>query len=240
GIAEPGCADIDVAAMHHFYLAQARRNGAELRCRATLEQARFNSGLWKLRMGQDMILARTLVNAAGAWADNVAERCGLAPLGIIPYRRTMVQARLARPIAHPLPLVIALDGSFYVKSEGSNRIWFTPHDETASPACDAMPEEMAVAQAMARLEATLDWRVARIERRWAGLRSFAPDRLPVYGYDTDVPSFYWFAGQGGFGIQTAPAAAKLALAELTGTTPDPMVVALNPVQYRPERLRAPG
>ena len=112
-------------------------------------------------------------------------------------------------------LVLDLAETFYFKPE-SGRLWLSPHDETPSPPCDAAPEEIDVALAISRLEQVVDWRIERVEHRWAGLRSFAPDRLPVYGFDTRVEGLFWCAGQGGFGIQTAPAGAALAAALLLG------------------------
>ncbi|MFX7816291.1 FAD-dependent oxidoreductase, partial [Acinetobacter baumannii] len=93
--------------------------------------------------------------------------------------------------------------------EGPNRLWLCPHDETPVEPGDAAPEEIDVAMAIDRFETVTDWRVVAVERKWAGLRSFAPDRLPVYGFDPAAPGFFWCAGQGGYGIQTAPAAAAL-------------------------------
>jgi D-arginine dehydrogenase len=131
---------------------------------------------------------------------------------------------------------MAADGSFYFKGEGEGRIWLSPHDETQCAPGDAAAEELDVATAIARLEGAVDWRAARVERAWAGLRSFAPDRLPVYGWDASVPGLFWCAGQGGFGIQTAPAAAKLAAALLLGAEPDPMVAGIDPAPYRAGRF----
>jgi len=116
-------------------------------------------------------------------------------------------------------------------------VWLTPHDEVPSPPCDAAPEEIAVAQAVARFEAVVDWPVAGIEHRWAGLRSFAPDRAPVYGFDPDMPGFFWFAGQGGFGIQTAPAAAMLAASLIRGVAPPAHLAAIDAAAYDPQRFR---
>ena len=130
-----------------------------------------------------------------------------------------------------LPLVLGIDGSFYFKPE-AGRLWLSPHDETPSPPCDAAPEELDVAIAIDRFEAVVDWPITRIEHRWAGLRSFAPDRLPVYGFDPERAGFFWFAGQGGFGIQTAPAAADLAVGLLLGQ-PDGTV---DPRPYAPRRF----
>ena len=106
-----------------------------------------------------------------------------------------------------------------------------------SPPCDAAPEELAVAQALARFEAAVDWPVTRIEHKWAGLRSFAPDRAPVYGPDPDVPGFFWFGGQGGFGIQTAPAAALLGHALISGSALPSAIAGLDAEPYLPGRLR---
>ena len=165
--------------------------------------------------------AAILVNAAGAWADSVAQACGVAPLGIAPKRRTMVQLRVGRSGLKDLPLVDDADGTFYFKGEGDRTLWLSPHDEIATEPCDAAPDEIDVALAIDRFERVVDWPVERVERSWAGLRSFAPDRLPVYGFDADAPGFFWCVGQGGFGIQTSPAAAKLAASLLLEDAPDP-------------------
>ena len=177
-------------------------------------------------------LAGVLIDAAGAWADPAAKLAGVAPLGIAPYRRTVVQLRMGTPVPADLPLVMGFDGSFYFKPE-SGKLWLSPHDETACPPCDAAPEELDVVTAIDRFERVLDWPIAALERKWAGLRSFAPDRLPVYGFDPASPRFFWFAGQGGFGIQTAPAAADLALRMLLGQPPGE----IDPAPYSPLRLR---
>lgn len=213
---EPDCCDIDVAALHQHYLAQARRGGVELACRAGLRAARREAAGWVLSLADGReVVCDLLVNAAGAWADGVAAMAGVTPLGIAPYRRTVAQLRVAPVPSGDLPLVLDLDETFYFKPE-SGRIWLSPHDETPCPPCDAAPDDLDVATAIARMEEVVDWSVERVEHRWAGLRSFAPDRLPVYGFDAVEDRFFWFAGQGGFGIQTAPAAAMLAAALLLG------------------------
>lgn len=233
GVLEPDCSDIDVAALHQLWLAEARRGGVELLCRAPLERAERRGDAWRIELaGGAVIEAGVLINAAGAWADEVAARCGVAPLGFTPYRRTIAQLDCGPAVPEDLPLTLGYDGSFYFKPDGA-RLWLSPHDETPSPPCDAAPEELDVARAIARFEQVVDWPVRRVEHKWAGLRTFAPDRLPVYGFDPAVEGFFWFAGQGGFGIQTAPAAAELAL----GLLRQKPAGEIDPAPYSPARFR---
>lgn len=233
---EPACADIDVAGLHHHYLARAREAGVELRCRARLEATEREGEGWRLDFGSaGEAHARVLVNAAGAWADPVATLAGARPLGVQPLRRTVAQLRTAPPPPADLPLVLDISGAFYFKPE-HGRLWLSPHDETPCHACDAAPEELDVALAIDRFEQVVDWRIEAVEHKWAGLRSFAPDRLPVYGFDAAVPGLFWFAGQGGFGIQTAPAAARLAAQLVLGLPRDEMTAGLVPSLYAPARF----
>lgn len=236
GVYEPSCADIDVAALHAAYLRLARKAGAELVTGARVEVAEREGGQWRLATSAGEFRASILVDAAGAWADQVAVLAGERPLGIQPYRRTLLQVEVDPPAPADLPLVVDAAGRFYFKPEAGGRLWLSPHDETACDPCDCAPEEIDVARAIAGLELATDWRVVRIERRWAGLRSFAPDRLPVYGFSDSGRGFFWCAGQGGFGIQTAPAAAKLAAALLLSREPAPSVAHIDPGLYRPDRL----
>lgn len=230
----PGCADIDVAALHARYLAFARRHGAGLRCDSRLAATRRDGSGWALRLADGSTeTADILVNAAGAWVDEVAVLAGARPARIRPYRRTVVQVRVDPPAPADLPLVVDAAGSFYFKPEPGGRLWLSPHDETPDRPHDVAAEEIDVARAIDRLHDATDWRVTAVERRWAGLRSFAPDRLPVYGFDRDVPGYFWCAGQGGFGIQTAPAAAALCAALLGHGDVPPGV---DPALYSPYRL----
>ena len=234
---EPGCADIDVAGLHAASLAAFRRGGGTLRTDARLLSARFEDGGWTvaLRDGSE-VRASILVDAAGAWADSVAEAAGVAPIGIHPKRRTIVQLRVGRSGLRDLPLVSDAAETLYFKGEGDCSLWLSPHDEIATDPCDAAPEEIDIATAIDRFEKVVDWPIERVERSWAGLRSFAPDRVPVLGFATDSPRFFWCAGQGGFGIQTTPAAAKLSAAVLTGDAPDPLVAHIDPQPFSPSRF----
>ena len=237
GLLEATCADIDVAALHAAYLRAARRAGARLITNSRLVDARRSDDRWHLRTSAGDVEADVIVNAAGAWADYVARVAEISPVGIQPYRRTIAQLRIDPPVHPNLPLVIDASGGFYFKPEAGGRLWLSPHDETACGPCDTAAEEYDVALAIERLGTIVDWRVERVEHSWAGLRSFAPDRLPVYGFAPGRRDFFWFAGQGGFGIQTAPAAAKLAASLLLGTPPDPMVSAIDPAPYLAGRFK---
>lgn len=235
GAYEARGADIDVAGLHQHYLATARRAGSVLRLRARIEAVSREGEGWRLDWRGGTVRAALVVNAAGAWADPFAELAGARPLGITPLRRTIAQVR-TDPLPPPdMPLTFGIDEDFYFKPQ-SGRLIVSPHDETPDIAHDVAPEDLDVAIAVDRLEHAVDWRIAAVERRWAGLRSFAPDRLPVYGFDRHVPGLFWFAGQGGFGIQTAPAAARLAAQVLLGLPRDAMTEGLDARVYAPSRF----
>jgi D-arginine dehydrogenase len=238
GVYEASSTYIDVAALHAHYLAQAKRAGAALVVSAPLHGATRIGDHWQLDTGAGSFAATILVDAAGAWADRVAELAGVAPIGITAYRRTVVQLATDPAAPATLPHVADISGNFYFKPEAGGRLWLSPHDETEVEPSDVQPEELDVAIAIDRFEQVVDWRITRLERRWAGLRSFAPDRLPVYGFAPDSPGFFWCAGQGGFGIQTAPAAAALAAALLLGIAPETSVAAIDPARYAPGRFKA--
>lgn len=235
GAWEPDCRDIDVAGLLAHYLAAARQAGVTLHTRARVMRIE-RGAIWRLitASGSDFSAA-LVVNASGAWADEIARLAGVPPIGLQPMRRTIAQIRTRPEAPSDLPLVIDVEGSFYFKPEGG-RIWLSPHDETPVTPCDAAAEEIDVALAIDRMQRVVDWRVERVEHRWAGLRTFAPDRLPVYGRDPERPDFFWFAGQGGFGIQTAPAAARLAARLILGLPPDGLCTGIDPAIYDPARF----
>lgn len=237
GLLERSCQDIDVAALHQAYLRQFRRRGGEVRLATALRSAQRVAGGWRVDSDAGMMSADLIVNAAGAWADRVAQACGVAPIGIMPLRRTMVQLRSPDLPSPDLPLVMDMRGRFYFKPEGAGRLWLTPHDEDYCEPGDVAADELAVALAMDRLASAVDWTLAAVEHRWAGLRSFAPDRAPVYGFDPDESGFFWFAGQGGFGIQTAPAAAMLAASLIDGRVAPETIARIDAAPYSPARFR---
>jgi D-arginine dehydrogenase len=234
---EPTCADIDVASLHAAYLRQFRRAGGVVRTGARVIRSRPSGAGWQVTLADEStVSAPILVNAAGAWADDFAHAAGVAPLRIEPKRRTMVQLRVAQSGLKNLPLVDAADGTFYFKGEGDRSVWLSPHDEIPSDPCDVAPEEEDIAIAIDRFEQVVDWPIERVERSWAGLRSFAPDRLPVYGFDPAASGFFWCAGQGGFGIQTSPAAGALAGALLLEEELPEFLAGIDATAYSPKRL----
>ncbi|MEI9997532.1 MAG: FAD-dependent oxidoreductase [Rhizomicrobium sp.] len=237
---EPDAADIDVAALHDGYLRSAKAHGGVLHLNAEVIALEQGGGFWSLRFADgSRAIAAVVVNAAGAWADVVATRAGVEGIGLRPLRRTVIilDPPPGLEIA-AMPFVLDADEAFYFKPE-SGRLLASPADETPSEPCDAMPEEMDIAICVDRIQQAADIEVRRVRRSWAGLRSFVADRTPVIGFDPAAPGFFWFAGQGGYGIQTAPAAAKLGAALAAGK-PVPRELTACGVSAAPfaaERLR---
>lgn len=233
---EPGCSDIDVAGLHQAYLRAAKKAGATVATNARAETIRRSGGQWVVETPAGQFAATTLVNAAGAWADEVAGLAGIAPIGIQPLRRTIVVTEVRPDAPADLPVVMDAGGSLYFKPD-AGRLWISPHDETPDVPHDVQPDEMDMAIALDRFEQMCDWPIRRLASKWAGLRNFAPDRQPVLGPDPAEPSFHWCAGQGGWGIQTAPAAAAILAAELLGTAVEPHYAGIDVTPYLPARFR---
>lgn len=209
---EPEVYDIDVAALLQGFLRQAKALGTHLYLAARCSTPQREDEAWRIRMDDETITAPVLVNAAGAWADELAVACGARPLGLRPLRRTA--ALIEAPTGITLtgwPAVFDVDEQFYFKPDAS-RLLISPADEEPSAPGDAYADDLTVALAVERIESALDFQVRRISHSWAGLRTFASDREPVIGFDAFVPGLFWCAGQGGYGIQSAAAAAQLAAA----------------------------
>ena len=222
-VLEPDAMDINVDALHQGYLRGLRRQGGELRCGQEVTKLKRRDGIWVARTrGGEEFGATVVVNAAGAWAEDIAVCADVPPVGITPFRRTAIT--FDPPLGVDIsswPLVIEIHEHFYFKPE-AGRILASLADETAVPACDVQPEELDIAIAVDRIERATELRISRLSHRWAGLRSFAPDHTPVIGEAPGHPGFYWFAGQGGYGIMTSPAMGR-AIASLVlndGLPPD--------------------
>ncbi len=214
GLFEPHACDVDVHTMHQGYLRGARRRGAKLLCQARLDAAELSQGRWLLGTSGGQCSADVLVNAAGAWADDVAALAAVPKLGLTPMRRTALVFEDQQVWdSGGWPLAVDVEEQIYIKPD-AGRLLASPADETPSAPCDAQPDEYDLAVLLDRLERMTLLRPKRITGRWAGLRTFAPDRSPVLGFDRQVDNFFWLAGQGGYGIQTAPALAQFAASQI--------------------------
>ncbi|WP_245870414.1 NAD(P)/FAD-dependent oxidoreductase [Teichococcus rhizosphaerae] len=229
---EPEVMDIDVAALHQGFLGQFRRAGGALALRHRAGRIWKQAGLWRAETSTGAVLAApVLVNAAGAWGDAVARAAGLRPLGLRPLRRT---ALIIDPAPWPVadwPLLGDIGGSWYARPEARGRLMLSPADETDCEPCDARPEELDIAIAVDRLAGALDVAVRRVEHAWAGLRSFLPDRSMAIG-PAEEAGFFHMVGQGGYGIQTAPAQGALLAALVNGEEPGPLAAILPLVDPR--------
>jgi D-arginine dehydrogenase len=240
GMLEAAAMDADVEALHQGFLRGARRSGADIRLDQPVATIQRRSAGFAITCADGATFeARVVVNAAGAWADDVARMAGAAPVGLQPLRRTAVIVDAPRGVdVRGWPAVIDVDERFYFKPD-AGRLLASPADETPSEPCDAWADDMDVAICIDRIQAAADIPVQRIVRSWAGLRSFVADRSPVIGFDDQVAGFFWLAGQGGYGVQTAPAAARTAAALAMGEAL-PADIAANSVSVEalsPARLR---
>lgn len=234
-IYEENAADIDVNSLHQGYLRLLRhRGGTVLTAQEVIALSRDGSR-WSVETKDGTYRTPTVVNAAGAWADTLAALAGIEPLHIQPCRRTAALVELPNGAnADAWPMTIAIDESIYFKPD-AGLLLISPADETPVEACDVQPEDLDVAIAADRIEQATGLVIRRVRRKWAGLRSFAPDRTPVIGFDPAAPSFFWLAGQGGYGIQTAPGIASFAAALLRSeATP---IDGFDPATVSPSRFR---
>ncbi len=238
GVWEPDAADLDVAGIHQAFVRGLRRSGGIIRPSTGLHGGERRATTWTVRLdGGDTWEGDTIVNAAGAWGDEVAAACGLAPVGLQPRRRTAFMVG-GRPGSEVWPLVVDVDQTFYFKADGE-QLLCSLADETPSPPCDAKPEEVDVALAIERINAATDLAIRSVRSQWAGLRTFVPDKAMVIGPDPSEPAFVWLVGQGGTGIQTAPAAGELAAALALHRPIPPSLTAAGVEEgaLSPQRLR---
>ncbi len=232
---EPDAMDIDVHALHQGFLRGLKALGGVVTTNADVTGLRRQGGTWTVETRDDTFSAPVVINAAGGWADEIAAMAGLAPVGLVPKRRTVITfdppdgTRVER-----WPMVIDVDEEFYFKPD-AGRILASPADETPVPPSDVQPEELDVAVAVDRVERATVLQVRRIASKWAGLRTFAPDKTPVVGMDPDGEGFLWLAGQGGYGIKTSPALGRVAAALAVGAG-IPGDIAVEPSDLAPDRF----
>jgi D-arginine dehydrogenase len=225
GLLEPGASEIDVAALHGGYAGGLRARGGEVHTSSGVVSMTRAGDRWTVTDANGEVHeAPVVVDAAGSWCDAVAEMAGVRPVGIHPLRRTVFTiAPPAGVDAAGIPLFADVSGTFYVKPEGP-QVLCSPADEVPSEPCDARPEEVDIAKAIDVINAATTLDIRHVRSSWAGLRNFVADRSPVAGFDDAVDDFFWFVGQGGYGIQMAPALAQAGSALVrTGNLPEELI-----------------
>ena len=218
GIADRRGVRLDPHALLQGNLRQLRRTGGELVTGARVAVIRRSKGIWEVASDKgETFSAPMLVNAAGSWVDQVAKLAGVDPLGFEPKRRTIITFDAPpRTRLEGLPFAKTVGDELYFAPE-SGRLFASPMDEVPSDPCDAQPDDYEIALAAWRMEERTTVKVDRIHSKWAGLRTFAPDRHPVAGFAPEAEGFFWLAGQGGFGLQTSPAMSAIATSLIAGT-----------------------
>ena len=203
--------DMDVAAIHQGFLKILKTNQGVLALRHRAGAITRTDGIWHVETASGAVFqAPIAVNAAGAWCDEVAHRAGVSPIGLVPKRRTAAIIDPAPYDVENWPMVLDVDEAWYARPEARTRLMVSPADATPTHPHDVQPEELDIALGIDRMQNAMDIPVLRVERAWAGLRSFSPDGSLAIGWDPVNDGFFWCAGQGGYGIQTAPAAGRLA------------------------------
>jgi D-arginine dehydrogenase len=238
-VLDPDAMDIDVHGLHQGYLRGLKARGGQLVTDAQVRGLSRQAGLWQVESKAGRFAARVVVNAAGAWADEIGALAGAAPIGLVPKRRTAIRFRPPAGLdVARWPTIIDADEQFYFRPD-AGQILASPADETPMPPCDVQPEDLDIAILVDRLEQVVTLPIPRIESRWAGLRSFVADKTPVVGYDDRIEDFFWLAGQGGYGIQTAPGIAALveALARHEPVPPELEALGVTEAALSPIRLR---
>jgi D-arginine dehydrogenase len=232
---------LDTNAMLQAHSATLRANGGALVTGARVSAIARESGGWRVEASGETYAAPVLVNAAGAWADTVAQMAGVAPVGLQPRRRTVISFAAPEGVdVSAWPFTKTVGEGFYLLPEGRGQLLASSMDQTPSDPCDAAAEELDKAIAADRVSEATTLPIRRISHSWAGLRSFAPDELPVIGHATGAPGFVWVAGQGGAGFQTAPALSRIAAAAALGLSfpEDAAAAGLRMEQFSPARLVA--
>ncbi len=228
--------DMDVATLHQGYLKQMRALGGHLALGGRTERITRRNSVWHVATaGGAVFEAPVLVNAAGAWADIVAQQAGVAPVGLTPKRRTGVIINPGKWDSEHWPMINDVAHTWYTRPEARIKLMVSPADETDDTPHDVQPDELDVAIAIDRMQQALDIEVRRVDHSWAGLRTFAPDRNFVVGFDPAAEGFFWCAGQGGYGIQTSPAAGRLVADLICGRDPGAakqIVDNISPARFR--------
>ena len=208
---DPSMKDVDVHALHQSFLKVARHRGLDIRTNCAVRAMRHINGSWQVDTTLGRLGCKTVVNAAGAWAEEIGAVAGRStPVGLRPLRRTAILVEGPAGVAvRDWPFVVDVEEKYYFKPD-AGLILVSPAEETLSTACDAQPDDVDIAIGVDHLERVTTVAVQRVRKAWTGLRTFVADRSPVIGYDDLLPDFFWLAALGGYGIQTAPAVGRLA------------------------------
>ena len=227
--------DIDTDLLLQGFAREARNHGAQIMTDARVTAIERLADSWRVITANGDYTAKTLINAAGAWVDEIAKMAGISPLGFTPLRRSM--ARLPAPGGHDVshwPMIFGAGETWYAKPDAGALI-VSPAEEHLMAPHDAWADDMVLAEGLARYEAMVTEPVTRLLSNWAGLRTFSPDRVLVIGADASDPTFFWLAGQGGYGFQSSPAASQLAADLIIGAKPDApasLIAALSPWRFQ--------
>jgi D-arginine dehydrogenase len=239
-IVEPNSREIDVDGLHQGFLRGARKRGAEILTNCGVEAIERRGGRWIVSTARGRFAGPVLVNAAGAWADQVAAMAGVEPVGLVPKRRTAfhIPAPGSASAIADWPLVHDVGEEFYFKPD-AGKLFVSPEDATPSEPVDAYPEDLDVAIGVDRLQRATTIEVQAVSHKWAGLRTFAADGSPVVGFDPEAEGFFWLAGQGGYGIKTSPALSRACTALIrSGSLPDDIRrLGIERSDLSPHRLR---
>ena len=232
--------DIDVDALHRGFLRQLKEFGGQLLTNTAVTALTRSEGVWQIQTKDQLVKSQVIINAAGAWAEEIGQMAGAETIGLVPKRRTalMIEADEGLDLAS-MPMTIDVDEHFYLKPEG-RQILISPANEDPMPPCDVQADEMDIALCIDRIERAFDLTIQRFDAKWAGLRSFVADKEPVVGYSDKIDGFFWLAGQGGYGIQSSPALGQFAAALALGNAiPQPIAATgLTSQRLHPARLSA--
>ena len=242
GLLEPDAADIDVNTLHQGYMRGIRRHGSEIRCNATVSRIERSGARWLLDTNSGRFRAKVLVNAAGAWCDEIGHLAGALPLGLVPKRRTAFTfAPPQHVVSDNWPLCAAVDWGWYMKPD-AGLLLGSPANEDPAPPHDVQPEDIDIAIAIDGIEGMTTLQIGRPKSAWAGLRSFVADGDLVGGFDVDVPDFFWIAGQGGYGVQTSAAMGEVcaSLIRARGVPSHIASLGVTETALAPSRLRSPA
>lgn len=233
GVLDRSGSDIDVNGLHRGFLRAAKQRGAALTINAEVTACSRNGDVWVVATKQGTVRGNILINAAGAWAEQIGQMAGAGPIGLTPKRRSAIMVDAPDSVSlDTMPMTIDIEEDFYIKPD-AGQLLLSPANEDPMEPCDAQPDEMDIAICVDRIERAFDISIRRINSKWAGLRSFVADKSPVVGFSHEVDGFMWLAGQGGYGVQSSPAMGRVAAAIAQGVDIPADIIAHG---FRPESI----